>query len=302
MHFYGLIGEKLSHSFSPIIHSIIFEEINMKGCYNLFEVKNEDLKDAVYGLKALGAKGVNVTIPYKLDVMRYLDNISKEAQRIGAVNTICFKDNETIGYNTDYFGFGMMLDKHNISLKNKKAVILGTGGASKSVVQYLLDQDINDITLVSRDVKIAKEKYNDFNIISYEQIELLKEQDIIINCTPCGMHPNTQNSPIKKEYISKFNTAVDLIYNPLETLFLKYGREEGLQTVNGLYMLVGQAVKAQELWNDIRIEESICDKIYKKTIKTLNTENTEKGKEHRIAQKKDKNAEDGEKRKRTRRT
>ncbi|QEK11770.1 shikimate dehydrogenase [Crassaminicella thermophila] len=262
--FFGLIGEKLKHSFSPIIHSIIFEELNIKSYYHLFEVKREDLKEAIYGLKALGAKGVNVTIPYKVEVIKYLDSISSEAKRIGAVNTICFKDNEAIGYNTDYYGFGIMLDKHHIDLKNKKAVILGTGGASKSVIQYLLDKGIGDITLVSRNVDSGKEKYKNFKIMSYDKIGLLKEQDLIINCTPCGMHPNVQNSPIRKKDIFNFKVAVDLIYNPLETLFLKYGKEEGLKTINGLYMLVGQAVKAQEFWNGIKINSSVCDKIYEK--------------------------------------
>ncbi|SHK08712.1 shikimate dehydrogenase [Paramaledivibacter caminithermalis] len=262
MGLFGLIGEKLKHSFSPAIHSIIFRELNIEGYYNLFEVKKGDLKDAIYGLKALGIRGVNVTIPYKIDIIKYLDNISDEAERIGAVNTICFRDNKAIGYNTDYFGFGIMLDEFNIDIRGKNSVILGTGGASKSVMQYLLDKGIGDITFASRDISKAKEKFKNHRAISYNDIKSLNKKDIIINCTPCGMYPNVENCPVSKKDISKFHTAIDLIYNPRETLFLKYAKEEGIKTVNGLYMLVGQAVKAQELWNDIKISSGAIDRIY----------------------------------------
>jgi shikimate dehydrogenase len=259
---YGIIGEKLGHSFSPIIHSIIFKELCIDGYYHLFEVNNEHLKDTVCGLKALKAKGVNVTIPYKIDIMKYLNDISIESTKIGAINTICFKDNKAIGYNTDYYGFGIMLNKYNVTVKDKTAVILGTGGASKAVVQYLLDKEIKDIVFVSRDISTENEKFKEFKLISYNEIKHLKQQDIIINCTPCGMHPNVNISPVNKEDMSKFKVAVDLIYNPAQTLFLKDAKELGLVSINGFYMLIGQAVKSQELWNNTQIDSAICDKIY----------------------------------------
>lgn len=266
---FGLIGEKLKHSFSPAIHSIIFKEISLNGHYQLFEVKKEDLKDAVYGLKALGAKGVNVTIPYKVDIIQHLDGISDEAKKIDAINTICFKDNKTFAYNTDYFGFGIMLNKFQINIQDRKAVVLGTGGAAKSVLQYLIDKNIGDITLVSRDINMGKEKFTDYRVISYDDIKEIGKQDIIINTTPCGMYPKTNNSPIKREEISNFDVAVDLIYNPIETLFLKHAREQEIKAVNGLYMLVGQAVKAHELWNEIDISSEIIDRIYEKIVESI---------------------------------
>lgn len=266
---YGLIGEKLTHSFSPAIHSIIFKELDLDGHYQLFEVKKEELENAVHGLKALNAKGVNVTIPYKVDIMNHLDEISDEAKKIGAINTICFNENKTIAYNTDYFGFGIMLSKFGVNPENKKAIVLGTGGAAKSVVQYLIDKNIGDITLVSRDTNKRKDKFTDIRMISYDDIKKIGKQDIIINTTPCGMYPKTNNSPIKKEDITNFDVAVDLIYNPIETLFLKNAREQGIKTVNGLYMLVGQAVKAQELWNEIDISSEIIDRIYEKIVENI---------------------------------
>ncbi|RKD26536.1 shikimate dehydrogenase [Caminicella sporogenes DSM 14501] len=259
---YGLIGEKLSHSLSPAIHFQVFNELKLDGHYHLFEVKRKDLKDAVLGLKALGVKGVNVTIPYKIEIMKYLDEISYEAEKIGAVNTIYFKDNMIIGYNTDYYGFGMMLDINAIDVKNKKAVILGSGGAAKAVVQYLVDKGIGDIIIVSRHINRAKEKFKNYEVISYDKIKFLKFRDLIINCTPCGMYPDIHNLPIDKECISKFDIAIDLIYNPRETLFLKYSKERGLKSINGLYMLVGQAVRAEEIWNEMKIDRAVTDKIY----------------------------------------
>ncbi|TCO73816.1 shikimate dehydrogenase [Marinisporobacter balticus] len=264
MGIYGLIGEKLSHSFSPIIHKMIFEELRMEGHYHLFELKKQYLRDGLYGLKALSAKGVNVTIPYKMELMKYLDHISDEARQIGAINTICFKDNQTIGYNTDYYGFGMMLEKNQVDLQGKKAVILGTGGASKAVLQYLIDHEIEQVTFVSRDIEKTKKIYIAFECISYDQVKDLRGYDLMINCTPVGMYPNIKHAPVSKETVKKFKTIIDLIYNPKETLFLEYAKEEGLKSINGLYMLVGQAIKAQELWNDIKIDRYICDRIYEK--------------------------------------
>lgn len=259
---YGLLGEKLTHSFSPQIHSQIFKETKIDGYYHLFAVEKRDLKDAVAGFKALKIKGVNVTIPYKVDVMKYLDRISEEAEKIGAVNTICFKEGKTIGYNTDYYGFGMMLDKFNININEKKAVILGTGGAARAVLQYLVDNNIKKVIIVSRNKEEGTEKFQNFNVISYEELETIEHMDIVINTTPSGMYPKTEYSPIDKNIISKFNTAIDLIYNPKETLFLKYARKEGLKAINGLYMLVGQAVKAEELWNNFKIDSKAVDKIH----------------------------------------
>ncbi|NMM63825.1 shikimate dehydrogenase [Clostridium sp. P21] len=261
---YGLIGERLGHSLSPEIHSLILEKLNLKGLYNLFEVNNDDLKEAVIGLKALGAKGVNVTIPYKVEIMQYLDSISKEAEKIGAVNTIAFKENGIIGYNTDYYGFGESLKNGKIDIYNKNAVILGTGGASKAVLHYLLDNGVKDVVYVSRNPENAMKQVKNFNIISYEDMNKLKNTDIIINCTPCGMYPKVEYSPVNRSILSKFSSAVDLIYNPKETIFLKEARETGAKTVNGLYMLVAQAAASQEIWQERKISEEIIKQIYEK--------------------------------------
>lgn len=261
--FYGLIGEKLGHSLSPQINKLILEKTNSEGLYNLFEIKKEDLQKAVQGLKALGAKGVNVTIPYKIQIIQYLDNISKEAEKIGAVNTISFNNDVLTGYNTDYQGFGASLKNAQVNINNKKAVILGSGGAAKAVVQYLIDNGISDIIYISRNPKNAEENIKEFKIISYDDMDKLTNQDIIINCTPCGMYPKIEYCPINENILSKFSVAVDLIYNPSETLFLKQAGKLGLKTVNGLYMLVAQAVAAHEIWRGIKINAQAVDEIYR---------------------------------------
>ncbi len=263
---YGLLGEKLGHSHSPQIHELILKHIGLKGTYNLFEVKKEDLNLAISGLKALNAKGVNVTIPYKVEVMKALDYISEEASTIGAVNTIDFSQGILKGYNTDYHGFGETLKNFNVPVSGKKALILGTGGASKAVRQYLIDNGIREIIYASR---TKEKKIHGFRVIEYREVKNINDVEILINCTPCGMYPDVMECPIEKEQVKKFSYVVDLIYNPEETLLLKYAREAGASAVNGLYMLVSQAVKAEEIWQKKHISSDVTYKIYEELRKKL---------------------------------
>ncbi|MCR6516415.1 shikimate dehydrogenase [Clostridium sp. LY3-2] len=262
MELYGLVGEKLSHSLSPEIHKEIFKKLKIKGDYCLFEVPKERIKSLENSIKTLSIKGVNVTIPYKEEVIKSLDKISDEAKKIGAVNTIVNKKDILIGYNTDYYGFKYMLEWKNITLKDKNVVVLGTGGASKAVVTYAIDQNAKNIYLVSRKNKEYSILNDKIEIIDYNKLKDIKG-DVIINTTPVGMHPNTEASPVSKEVIKNYEALVDLIYNPTETLFLKYGKELNKVTVHGLMMLVGQAVKAEEIWQGKKIDEEVILDIYK---------------------------------------
>lgn len=266
---YGLLGEKLGHSFSPEIHKFVFEKSYKKAIYNLFEVPKDKLKEAIEGFKLINSKGINVTIPYKTEVIEFLDYISKEAKSIGAVNTLKFSENKLSGYNTDYIGFGKMLEKFKVEVKDSTCVVLGSGGAAKAVVQYISDNKCKKLYIVSRSPEKASREFSKFEVIDYKELENLENGDVIINCTPAGMFPKIGVSPVNKEVVAKFKAAVDLIYNPLETEFLRYARESKIKAVNGLYMLVGQAVASEEIWNDISIDEEVVDEIYQNLIEKV---------------------------------
>ena len=266
VNFYGLIGEKLSHSISPKIHNMIFETLNVNDSYRLFEIPKENIENLKEALKTLTIRGVNVTIPYKEKVIEYLDEISKEAKNIGAVNTIFNKSGKLIGYNTDYYGFKYMLEDKNINVTGKKVTVLGTGGASKAVITYLLDSHVSEILLVSRKKKDLYKNEEKIKVIEYKDLKGVLG-DIIINTTPVGMYPKMKDSPVTLEIIKNYDVLVDLIYNPLETEFLKLGKENNKITCSGLMMLVGQAVKAEEIWQDKTIDKKVIIDIYNKLIK-----------------------------------
>lgn len=262
MEFYGILGEKLGHSLSPRIHKMIFETIGVEGAYKLFEVPKDKLELFTDAMKVLGIKGSNVTIPYKEKVMDYLDFVSKEAEDIGAVNTIVLENGKLYGYNTDYYGFGYMLTIHNVETKDSIAVILGSGGASKAALHYLLDAGCRKVYVVTRDVPKCKKLCNrKVEYISYEGLERIKG-DIIINTTPIGMFPNDDQCPISDEIINNFDTIVDIIYNPTKTKLLLHGEKLQKKVVGGLYMLIGQGVRAEELWQKRTIDETVIKDIY----------------------------------------
>jgi shikimate dehydrogenase len=266
---YGLIGQSLAHSISPVIHKIIFDRMDISACYHLLEVEEYMLEDTVKDLMSVGSIGVNVTIPYKIKIMKYMDELAPEAEAIGAVNCILFGKHGTIGYNTDYFGFGSMLERHNIEIAGKNATVMGTGGAARTVISYLLDHGIDNIIIVTRNIRNSdlltkNQNYRRIKRIDYSHLSMIASGDLIINCTPCGMYPNIDESPVNIDTLSGFDTAIDIIYNPLETKFLRQARQAGLRAVNGLYMLVSQAVAAQEIWHDVRFRQSNIDEIYKK--------------------------------------
>lgn len=273
MKLFGLIGEKLGHSLSPDIHNKIFKDNNIDGLYNLFSVKSVFKNKIVESLKTLGVQGCNVTIPYKEVVMQQLDFISDEAKSIGAVNTIFIKDGKAYGYNTDYYGFGKMLERAKVKVEGKSFFVLGAGGAARSVLKYLEDNNAKTIVLVSRDKSKAAKKFKGFNInfMNYNELDEIKEEFALINATPCGMHPNINSAAVSEKIIKRFKVAIDIVYNPLETKFLKVAKSNGLKTVDGLFMLVGQGVKAEEIWNNIIVDSTTQEEIYESLKKKFSS-------------------------------
>lgn len=260
MNKYGLLGEKLGHSISPKIHKILFDYFKWNYKYNLYEIENDKLDSFINKIKDEDIKGFNITIPYKEDIMEYLDEVSDEVEKIGAVNTVLNDNGRLLGYNTDYFGFGYLLEENNVDAKDKIAVILGYGGAAKALEHYLLDKGVTKLYVASRNPN--KELNRDrLEFISYDELKDIKG-DIIVNSTPVGMYPNIDNSPIDENIIDNYNILVDIIYNPEETLFMKIGKEKNKIVIGGLLMLIGQAVKAEEIWQKSKIEKDVSKKIY----------------------------------------
>ena len=238
---YGLIGKNIGYSFSKAFFTTKFSQENRTDTYLNFDIASiESLKDVIQANETL--KGLNVTIPYKESVIPLLDRIDKEAKKIGAINTIkIHQDGSLVGYNTDHYGFAKALADF-LPLKEKSALILGTGGASKAV-SYVLDAMNYKYQLVSRTKTEMTLSYDELNE------DLISNHLLIINCTPLGTFPKTQEFPdIPYQYLSKDHLLFDLIYNPLETVFLRLGRAQGTQVTNGLKMLEYQAKKAWSIW------------------------------------------------------
>ena len=264
MKLYALIGENVGHSLSPQIHNHIFDFLKVDASYSAMQIKKDDFPNAIEKLKNLGYSGINVTIPYKETIIPYLDNISDEAKIIGAVNTVIFKDDKTFGYNTDYYGFKLMLDKESIYVENKNIVVLGTGGSAKTIICYLKDSGARSISVVYRNEENLNRLKEVFPFI--RPIYLENQDDIsgniCINATPVGMYPHTEESFLNEEIVKKFTVCIDIVYNPIKTKFLKTAEKNNIKVVNGLYMLIYQAVKAQELFQDTDINRSITNEIY----------------------------------------
>ena len=241
---YALLGRKLSHSYSPLIHNEIFKDLNIDANYDLIECEPNELNDILNKLRAGEYSGYNVTIPYKKEVMQYLDAISKEALAIGSVNTIAYQDGRLVGYNTDYYGFYNELLHFNVDVKNKDCYILGTGGASLAIYKALVDLGGN-VLYVSRNP-------NAENVISYDELKN-RNIDCIVNTTPVGMYPNVDASPLDKDVVKKSKYVLDIIFNPRVTKLLEYANSN----MDGLYMLVGQAIKAEEIWQERSYTKSI---------------------------------------------
>ena len=263
---YGLIGESLGHSFSPVLHRIIFEMSGIRGSYDLFETDKAGLKDLVEEIRRERIKGFNITIPYKEEALKYIDDISEEARMISSINTLKLEKGKIKGYNTDYYGFGKTLKRNKIEIRGKRAFILGTGGGAKSVYYYLKNHGAKEIVFVSRDPKKVKNIYGSSSIIDYKDLSKVEDIDIIINTTPLGMYPYIEKSPVGKRILSRCEAVLDLIYNPLETKLLKMGKELGIKSVNGLYMLVAQGIRSQEIWNNIEFDNEFYDRVYREVI------------------------------------
>ena len=232
----GLLGEKLSHSYSPKIHNLLTQKYE----YKLFELEKEHIEEFI---KFGKYDCLNVTIPYKKDVMKFADYISPIAESIGSANTLVKKNGKIYLDNTDYYGFLLLLDKIKVKNRNK-ALVLGTGGASLAIKKALFDYGFKCIVSISR---TGNDNYS--NIFNHS------DANIIVNTTPVGMYPETLNSPISDITIFKNLEAVyDIIYNPKRTALIMDAEKHGIACISGLYMLVAQAAKSSSIFTGNEIK------------------------------------------------
>lgn len=255
---YGLIGEHLGHSFSKQIQTRIAEIENVKDYdYQLVELNKEEFKEF---MEKKDFKGINVTIPYKKDVIPYLDEMDESAKAIGAVNTIINVDGKLKGYNTDFGGFLYMVKAHNVHMEGKKVLIIGNGGACAAVKAVCEHENAKDIVIVSRSANRGA--------ISYDEIYTSHlDADIIVNTSPVGMFPNIVNAPIDVTWFHKLECVLDVVYNPILTRLCFEAQEADIKCVIGLEMLIAQAKYTFEIFENMSFDDSIIDEIKKEMLK-----------------------------------
>jgi len=258
---YCVIGDPISHSLSPNIHNAAFKRLKLNSVYLAFKVQKEFLVEAVKGLKSIGVKGFNVTIPHKVSIIPLLDKLDPLAEKIGAVNTVKNVDGKLIGYNTDGEGVLKAFEVEDVSLKNKKVVMVGAGGAARALA-FTFANHAKEIVILNRTeekaLELASSISRSYNLpvkglkLNMENLSLeLKDAEVVVNATSVGMHPNIDETPIPKNLIKPEMVVFDVVYRPIKTRLLKEAKQVGAKTINGLAMLVFQAVKAFEIWTGL---------------------------------------------------
>lgn len=262
-----LIGHPVEHSFSPYIHNFLASKYGVNLVYTAYDVVPEKVAEAVKGIGALGIIGSNVTIPHKVEVMKSLDEVNQHAAIIGAVNTIKNCDGKLIGYNTDGVGFVKSVLEKGHQLEDKHVVLLGAGGACRAIAVALATNNVSKLTIrnntLSKAEALAEDIKKAFNhvevctkLLGLEQEELV-DVDFLINTTPLGMSKQKDLSPIPVDIVPPKGIVVcDIVYTPHETKLLKWAKDNGLEVVHGIGMLINQALESFRIWTDIDVSES----------------------------------------------
>lgn len=250
---FGLIGQNISYSKSPAIHAYMAPYLNVPFKYEILDVKSEDIPTLINDLKSGKYHGFNITIPFKEEVLKYVDRLTEHAKRIGAVNTIYYQNGRVFGDNTDYEGFKGLLKSNKVKVKKKRVYILGTGGAAKAVYMVLKDLGAY-VTVVSRKPNLS-DVFS--RVIGYQSMNPA-EIDIIINATPVGTYPNVNDSPLNLDIV-KQKTVIDLVYNPKETQIIKHAK----YGIGGIDMLIIQAIHSEMDWlnRQIKIKPKLVKQI-----------------------------------------
>ena len=270
----GLIGHPVEHSFSPPMHNAAFDALGMDYAYVAFDVNPSNVKSAIEGARSLNIKGFNVTIPHKIEVMKYLDEIDEVAALIGAVNTIDFKNLK--GYNTDGIGAVKAIEEVT-SIKGKSVIVAGAGGASRAISFYIAKYGASNLTILNRNVEKAQNLANDVNesgLIDNVKSDSIQEinnylvdADILIDTTPIGMHPNIDDTPIVcEEDMHEVLAVFDAVYNPNETVLIKEAIKAGAKPVYGIKMLLYQGAESFEIWTGKKAPVDVMERALRNTL------------------------------------
>lgn len=278
----GLFGNPVEHTMSPAIHNFLAEQTNINLVYVPFHVDTGYLEDAAKGAFALNCLGVNVTVPYKSDVIPYLCGIDPLAKTIGAVNTLVRKENGFYGYNTDLPGLLRAFQSDSVKIEGEKVLILGAGGVARAVAVLLAGEGAKEIWILNRTYERALEIAREVNALNGKEIvKPMKLSDwmqlpegekyLAIQTTNVGMYPQTESAVIEDDtFYEKIHTGYDLIFNPFVTKFMKKAKASGARAYNGLKMLLYQGIIAFELWNNISISEELALKTYDHLLQEMN--------------------------------
>ncbi|MCS7095488.1 MAG: shikimate dehydrogenase [Nitrososphaerota archaeon] len=253
-----VIGDPIEHSLSPAMHNAAFRHLGLDAVFVAFRVDRKNLEHAVKGIRSLGIAGVNVTMPHKTAIISYLDELNKEAEFVGAVNTVLNAEGKLVGFNTDGIGAVRALKESGLTLKGKKIVLIGAGGAGKAIA-FQLAQEACELRILNRDGEKAKQlaaklerKFNTKilgNSLSQATLkECIKDADVLINATSVGMQPNHNQTPVDRELLKPGLTVMDIVYNPVETRLIREAKSAGANVVYGTEMLIFQGAASFEIW------------------------------------------------------
>lgn len=254
----GVMGDPVIQSKSPVMHQAALHAAGLPGAYVPLHVKADQLEQAIRGIRALGFRGVNVTVPHKIRVMDYLDEMDPAAAAIGAVNTIVHEDGRLIGYNTDGIGYlRSLMEETGAKLNGANIVVLGAGGASRAIIYALLQEKPGCLTIANRTEATAQGlalewgRLGSLSACGYHHVRsALETADIVINTTTVGMYPHIEDSPVQPDWLPAGIIVSDLIYNPLETVLLAEAKRKNCRIHNGLGMFIYQGAYAFELWTN----------------------------------------------------
>lgn len=275
----GVIGNPIAHSLSPVMQNAGIKAAGLDYAYIAMPVAEEQLPQAVTGLKTLGFRGFNVTIPHKQAIMPLLDTISEDAKIIGAVNTVLIDKGQLHGFNTDVTGFIMGMKNHSFSPAGTNAVLLGAGGAARAIVWGLIKEQVKSLTLAVRNPAKAQQLADAFKAYlpikvldwhSEEFSRLLPQTNLLINSTPLGMYPKVDAMPpVDWEKISPSTFVYDIIYTPAETKFLRAAKQRGCHTLNGEEMLAGQGAEAFRIWTGEELSLEIMQEALRRVLQDV---------------------------------